>query len=553
MNSSTVTCTTRPAFPGGTAPGHVSTTSHDPLGVASNDPLSLMTRLVCRQFARTLYPSANIVEPPEQGRCSYTLLLPDDGIILQFRPPTHCLDLDITAAASAFFPDLAPATTSLWAVIDPATVLGRHHDLLNDNDIKHQSHHLTSPASDSDRTLFMYSQTHIDGVPLSSLLLTTDDPHRHPRRQQEKCPLTLTLLTDSETQLASLLRSLARDYFARSYRHPAPWVLLDSPCPAEPSSSPPPLSPSSLSSSSLTPSSSSPRAPQTHEAAAAAASTAETANEADIITTGGVLLTAKRRRVGQTLRERMQWMRRDLPSRFSSVLEQVRDAMDEIERCLPWVLTHGDLGAGNVLVDLDLDGLVRLKGLVDWAEGEWLPFGVGLYGLEEMLGRRVENGSGTGRARFEYYPYAERLRGVFWDELVAAVPELGADQELRARVEKARLLGLLLWHGIAFDDGALNRVVEPGLDDEELQKLDLFLMGIDHHKSSTASAPVPDEAGIFSNWPLRSDQPRQESPLDPQVPGQRSPSATCPRGTTTRPLPQETALQGHPTEIPLRG
>lgn len=32
-------------------------------------------------------------------------------------------------------------------------------------------------------------------------------------------------------------------------------------------------------------------------------------------------------------------------------------------------------------------------------------------------------------------------------------------------------------YGIAFDDGALNRVVEPGRDDEELQKLDLFLSG----------------------------------------------------------------------------
>lgn len=30
-------------------------------------------------------------------------------------------------------------------------------------------------------------------------------------------------------------------------------------------------------------------------------------------------------------------------------------------------------------------------------------------------------------------------------------------------------------YGIAFDDGALNRVVEEGRDSEELQKLELFL------------------------------------------------------------------------------
>jgi hypothetical protein len=142
-------------------------------------------------------------------------------------------------------------------------------------------------------------------------------------------------------------------------------------------------------------------------------------------------------------------MREGLPDRFSSVLKEVWDAMDEIERGLPWVLTHGDLGVGNVLVDVNAalsNGLreVRLKGLVDWAEGEWLPFGVGLYGLEEILGRTVQDGNGRGR--FEYYPCAEQLRAVFWDELVAAVPELGTDRELRARVGKARLLGLLLWY-----------------------------------------------------------------------------------------------------------
>lgn len=159
---------------------------------------------------------------------------------------------------------------------------------------------------------------------------------------------------------------------------------------------------------------------------------------------------------------------------------------------LPWVVTHGDLcggGLGNLLVDFEGRGSVegdvgdgdgnnrdgggedgdekggggrsggskgdsggdrggkeslRLTGLVDWAEGEWLPFGVGLYGVEELLGRMVEDGEG-GR-RFEYWPDADRLRAVFWEALVAEVPELVEGSELRARVEKARLLGLLLWY-----------------------------------------------------------------------------------------------------------
>ncbi|KAH6636592.1 hypothetical protein F5144DRAFT_601322 [Chaetomium tenue] len=78
------------------------------------------------------------------------------------------------------------------------------------------------------------------------------------------------------------------------------------------------------------------------------------------------------------------------------------------------------------------------------------------------------------------------LEGCVLGALVAGVPELKAGGELRGRVEMARLLGLLLWYGIAFDGGALNRVVEEGRDDEELQKLELFL------SSETASIDAAD-------------------------------------------------------------
>jgi hypothetical protein len=121
---------------------------------------------------------------------------------------------------------------------------------------------------------------------------------------------------------------------------------------------------------------------------------------------------------------------------------------------------------------------------------------MGLYGLEEVLGRMVEDT--TGRRKFVYYPDAGRLRALFWEELGAEAPELVYNPVIRARVEMARLLGLLLWyvtplpksplvsvyqthihtrHGIVFDKGRLGRVVEQGRDNEELQKLDLFLFG----------------------------------------------------------------------------
>lgn len=47
------------------------------------------------------------------------------------------------------------------------------------------------------------------------------------------------------------------------------------------------------------------------------------------------------------------------------------------------MLTHGGLLPANVALDA---GSGALRGLVDWAEAEWLPFGVCLYGLEHLCG-----------------------------------------------------------------------------------------------------------------------------------------------------------------------
>ena len=175
-------------------------------------------------------------------------------------------------------------------------------------------------------------------------------------------------------------------------------------------------------------------------------------------------------RVGSTLRARLGRLRTGLPGRFRGVVERVAAGMDGIE-ALPWVLTHGDLGAGNVLVVVVVEGQgrdqdqgrargwgrkmrrsevdekgrkkkkeeeeeeIRLSGLVDWAEGEYLPFGVGLYGVEEVLWA-VTAGDAAGVAG---------LRGVFWEELEGAMPELRRGGAMREAVENARLLGLLLW------------------------------------------------------------------------------------------------------------
>jgi hypothetical protein len=178
-------------------------------------------------------------------------------------------------------------------------------------------------------------------------------------------------------------------------------------------------------------------------------------------------LIQQRRTVGSSLALRLESMCSSLPMPFRPIAKSILAEISDIE-ALPWVFTHGDLLPANIMVTPDSG---KLTGLLDWAEGEWLPFGIGMYGLEELLGE--DNKSGD----FVYYPEAGRLRKSFWDELMLLIPELTTNHEFATLVKDGQALGILLWHGIAFDDGKLNRVVEEGRDDREIQRLAMFLLG----------------------------------------------------------------------------
>ncbi|KAI0540874.1 hypothetical protein GGR58DRAFT_459337 [Xylaria digitata] len=174
-------------------------------------------------------------------------------------------------------------------------------------------------------------------------------------------------------------------------------------------------------------------------------------------------LLGEKRTVGSSLTLRLELMSASLPIRFRRTASAILDDISEIE-ALPWVFTHGDFLAANIMVNPHSG---TLTGLLDWAEAEWLPFGIGMYGLEELLGEDNQS------SRFVYYPEATHLRNLFWKHLMVLLPEL--DSETITLVKKAQRLGVLLWHGIAFDDGNLNRVVEEGRDDREIQRLSVFL------------------------------------------------------------------------------
>ncbi|TGJ87432.1 hypothetical protein E0Z10_g1342 [Xylaria hypoxylon] len=176
-------------------------------------------------------------------------------------------------------------------------------------------------------------------------------------------------------------------------------------------------------------------------------------------------LLGEKRTVGSSLTLRLELMSASLPIRFRGTASSILDDISEIE-ALPWCFTHGDFLAANIMVN-PYSG--RLTGLLDWAEAEWLPFGIGMYGLEELLGEDNQSG------RFVYYSEATQLRNIFWEQLLLLIPELDRSSKTVAIVKKAQQLGVLLWHGIAFDDGNLNRVVEEGRDDREIQRLTVFL------------------------------------------------------------------------------
>jgi hypothetical protein len=171
--------------------------------------------------------------------------------------------------------------------------------------------------------------------------------------------------------------------------------------------------------------------------------------------------------VGSSLQWRLDLMESNIPPRFQSIVSLLQRQLRDIE-ALPWALSHGDFIPANILARPESG---EMSGLLDWAEAEYLPFGVGMYGLEELLGEDIDG-------HFSYYPEAKQLRKLFWRELLAIIPELARDTQMLRTVKAAQTLGILLWHAIAFDDGKLDRAVATGVDDGEIQRLDMFLL---HH------------------------------------------------------------------------
>ncbi|KAI1302489.1 hypothetical protein F5Y03DRAFT_385482 [Xylaria venustula] len=133
--------------------------------------------------------------------------------------------------------------------------------------------------------------------------------------------------------------------------------------------------------------------------------------------------------------------RQSYEQRYKSLLVYCTDGLSHMFADeMPWTLTHGDLCDANLLVDRR-NG--ELTGLVDWAEGSILPFGLALWRLQTLLGFLDDTTN-----CWVYYECWEHLEDLFWQTLKPCMSQLSPDQ-LKG-IHMARMLGLLCRHGFKF-------------------------------------------------------------------------------------------------------
>ncbi|KIV99737.1 uncharacterized protein PV09_08663 [Verruconis gallopava] len=218
-------------------------------------------------------------------------------------------------------------------------------------------------------------------------------------------------------------------------------------------------------------------------------------------------------RVGSQLQFKLDQLSSQLPSEaLRAVARWASDSLPLLET-LPVVLTHGDVVPSNIMVHPDTG---VLQGMVDWAEAEFLPFGMAFYGLEYLLGfdcKRRDSMTDS-VVSFTYYDGAPTLRLHFWSTLLAKIPELQIKPELLKAVHIAKVIGTLLWFGFAWDGGAIDRVVSRDRDADTLAHLEAFLFAeIDAwgQRARHGSSGSPDSSALADSG----YQHRTESALDP--------------------------------------
>ena len=159
--------------------------------------------------------------------------------------------------------------------------------------------------------------------------------------------------------------------------------------------------------------------------------------------------------------QKFDLLSRTLAFRFMGNLTKVRAELPLLfTSTYPLVLSHDDLCEMNIFVDPNTG---HLTGIIDWAEARILPFGIALWGFENILGYMDSQG-------WHYYSNHHKLENLFWqtfEEIVGGVSE--AD---RQAIRVARMAGFFLRYGFVWEDGVREiPVKEP---DSDLRYLDAF-------------------------------------------------------------------------------
>ncbi|TDZ18785.1 hypothetical protein Cob_v008416 [Colletotrichum orbiculare MAFF 240422] len=131
-----------------------------------------------------------------------------------------------------------------------------------------------------------------------------------------------------------------------------------------------------------------------------------------------------------------------LPKAYGRLLSFCLNNLDAAFHAeMPWALTHGDLCDTNIMIDSESG---ELTGIIDWAEGDVLPFGMALWGLETLLGYMD-----VGQGRWVYYSQREEMEKLFWHYFLEdAGPVSGAQGR---GISVIRLIGIFFRHGFKFD------------------------------------------------------------------------------------------------------
>ncbi|KAF5624007.1 kinase-like domain protein [Fusarium sp. NRRL 25303] len=161
-------------------------------------------------------------------------------------------------------------------------------------------------------------------------------------------------------------------------------------------------------------------------------------------------------------RSKLDLLAQSLPSRFLPNLNRVYEKLTLVfSGALPFVLSHGDLCEMNILISPETG---HLTGIVDWVEARILPFGISLWGFENILGFMDSRG-------WHYYDNRDQLEDLFWRTFWTEAPDaLKADLEL---IQTARMTGLFCRYGLVVEGKDLKGAIGHS-DSYSLAYLDAF-------------------------------------------------------------------------------